>query len=63
MLTSITWIVFLIVGVIDTIIKPRPTAIQQTQQKLALVSIGLNTGIARSIMEYFKNSFQTWRFV
>ena len=63
MITTSTWIVFLVIGVVEAILTPRPTHDEQVQQKLSLVSLGLNTGIARTIMEYFKNSFQTWKFV
>ena len=63
MLSVISWICFLTQGIVEAILEPRPDYLDQVQQKLSLVSLGFNTGIARSIMEYFKNSYHAYQFI
>jgi hypothetical protein len=59
--TSVTvWITFLTQGTVEAILMNTPTNIQVMQQGLSLASLGINMGIAGSIISDLKNEFNNW---
>ena len=60
MASVVAWICFLVVNLISFLLVSTPTHDQFVREKLGLVSIGINAGIARVIMEYIKNNHQVY---
>ena len=57
-ITISVWIFFLVQGIVDTILFDPSSDTDSIYQKLLLAELSINTGIAKTIMEYLKTSYQ-----